>query len=538
MRMFDLTDGYLSRNVPPSCQLLICVCLLMVTATAAPRTVHGDSPQAEAVSSPGSSVKDIQAKQEKVKQRIARLHAASETAEGAAPLPQVVKEELDTLSWLDLTYSQLLALRETAQSTRRELAEVQQEWESLAKFGIGQPAPYSYTLLDDIRAERLKLQSRLQSLNSLESTTDHALQKAKSELKEAEGRRRQSKEALTNEQQLNQRATRQIEHERALLACEAKQAALEQQRAESLIRQLQIQAIDQKINVLNEKQRIVSSSVQFSAAELESRMKMLDETEKELRDDMSEKLRELVRWQLPTSSSHQPPDADRANADPLRQLRSELRQQEVNLTRQMLRELVEVCAAWRWRYQLANESVSLQQLHEWLEIVQNAQVRINSLSETLNAKLDELRDKSFGLRKIILRNADTQEDAKLRNTRIQIEELERASAFLNKYVTLTRAGTRLLQLTLDDVNLKLSPSSRASMLDSMTYWSQEIWNYELAAVDDRSITIGKILSALGLLLGGLLLARLVSQILARGSCRGWVSIGPGLSRYRRSCSTF
>ncbi len=353
LQMFDPIDRYLIRNMPPSCQLLFCGCLIIVTATAAPQAVHGESPQAEAVASGLSSVTDIQAKQEKVKQRIARLHAESVTAEGAAPLPEIVKEQLDTLSWLDLTYSQLLALSKTEQSTRQELAEVQQEWESLAKFGIGQPAPYSYTLLDDIRAERLKLQSRLQSLSSLEATTDHALQKTKSELKEAESRRRQAKEALTDEQRLDQRATRQIEHEHALLACEAKQAALEQQRAESSLRQLQIQAIDQKINILNEKQRIVSSSVQFSAAELESRMKILDETEKELRDDMSEKLRELVRWQLPASSAHQPPDGDPANADPLRQLRSELRQQEVNLTRQMLRELVEVRAAWRWRYQLS-----------------------------------------------------------------------------------------------------------------------------------------------------------------------------------------
>ena len=139
-------------------------------------------------------------------------------------------------------------------------------------------------------------------------------------------------------------------------------------------------------------------------------------------------------------------------------------------------------------------------------------MRIDSLAKSLDVRMDELRDASLVIRKLQLENAGVS-GPNSDTHQLKISELEQATTNLNSYISLLRAGQRLLQRAMDESSASLAPANSQVFLSSLAYWTKAVWNYEIAVVDDRSLTVGKILSALGLLLGSILLARLLSRLL-------------------------
>ena len=62
---------------------------------------------------------------------------------------------------------------------------------------------------------------------------------------------------------------------------------------------------------------------------------------------------------------------------------------------------------------------------------------------------------------------------------------------------------------------RIEPEQRADWLGPAKETFAACWQYEIASVDDRPITVGKIISAIAYLLIGVLAARLISRVLGR-----------------------
>ncbi len=138
------------------------------------------------------------AAREKIKERIRILNAEIEQL-GDQKISEAVGFELDLLSWIDLTYTQLDSLAGQRESILNGIRDLKQEQESLSRFGIDEPTPYSYLLLDDIRGELLKQRGRLSGLQARQTSLQDSLDEANNRLKETESKRRLAEEAIANE---------------------------------------------------------------------------------------------------------------------------------------------------------------------------------------------------------------------------------------------------------------------------------------------------------------------------------------------------
>lgn len=457
-------------------------------------------------------VTDPAARRAEVQQQLRSLQSEL-TRRGDNISPQdPVFQEIDTLAWLDLTYSQILALDEEGTELKTRIEGIQEQQAALARFGLPDPPPYSWLQLDELKLQQRKLNDRKSALESRATHTDQSLSMAHSRLEEAQQLRRQAEDNVRSAAADEVRADRRAKLERARLQCEARQAALDQLKLEIEVRKQELAAIEAELELLRAREELVVEHVAFTREQLDSRLQLLDDTERELQTRMATGIRELALIRNLASAD------DAADATPPDRLvdPAEIREAEIGFLRQMLRELVEVRAAWRWRYEMANGLNSIGQIRQWQESLHVAESRIAELQDALIARLDQLRDGILTIRKQQLENgaadgAASVSDPELRQK--QLNDLNAAIANINEFLAFTRAGQGLLQRALEETSQQLNSSDQNTWFASAAYWAQRIWNYELTVVDDRSITVAKILSALGLLLGGLLAARYFSRVL-------------------------
>ena len=95
----------------------------------------------------------------------------------------------------------------------------------------------------------------------------------------------------------------------------------------------------------------------------------------------------------------------------------------------------------------------------------------------------------------------------------QGDELERAISAYNSQIGLIKSGLQTLTRFQQEVTYKLDPKSAEEWLARSWQVVRTCWDYEITSVDDRPITVGKILWGTILLLLGIYSARIFSRIL-------------------------
>jgi small-conductance mechanosensitive channel len=78
-----------------------------------------------------------------------------------------------------------------------------------------------------------------------------------------------------------------------------------------------------------------------------------------------------------------------------------------------------------------------------------------------------------------------------------------------------KAGQRSAHRLQADLDERLEPASNSDYLGPLLEWASSAWSYELASVDDRPITIGKIVLLVVYCGMGLIVARIVGRVTAR-----------------------
>ena len=462
----------------------------------------------------------VESQQAEVRRRLQRLQAEFDRRDDDR-IAHEVRKELDTLTWLNLTYSEQLELRSQLTAAHQELQQAKTDLEAVRNFGIEGETPYSYLRLDEVRSERNSLVSRLATMESLQQSNQQSRGEFKEELRQLQISRRQVDEALSDAGTRANLSPLQRERQLSMLLIQAHEAALDHLEAESGLRAIEIETLQTRIETATEKERLMAANFRFSEEDLELQLSLLAQIQNQLHEDMSAKMLELANLQRATPDG----SSDERQSVPIDQLRSKLFQQELDQCRQVLRLLVETRVAWRWRYQVVNQTVSVAELHDWNTKSKNAVVRADALHEELTDRVQELRDQIIQKRKLGLQTA-----ARIQTTTNRpgsqpapalpapdegpmLAELDRSAATLSQYVNLVDAGRQLFQRTNREIEVAIEPSNGQSALASIGYWAARVWNCEVAVVEDRSITVGKILIAIALLLGGLVLARLLSRTL-------------------------
>jgi small-conductance mechanosensitive channel len=418
----------------------------------------------------------------------------------------------------------LLAQREQQNGTfndaTKELDERAKELREVRNGRIGIEKPYSFLLLDQLQDELATLQSKLASSHLNQTLTNEDIVQAKQHLERKEQAYRLAKE---NKQVVapdhagdDSRYALEVKLATETLAYRKKRLEILKLRAEILALQIQI---------VETKSQAIRPEAEFSQLDLKSKNAEVEKHEQQLRSRLEGLERAMeesdAKWlsdeQLRRSGAEQ--SALEVEEFELRRYERQFLQFTVSSISFRLELLNQTRHAWDQRFQVANRSATHEQN---IEFERRARENIAQRDRDLANRVlqaDELRKTVATLDSKIESFADDETGRALRDV---VERQKRAIQtqipVLDEEFAAIQANRRVFEKLLADIRGDTNRFTFDRLWSSTWYFIKNIWNTELTIVDERPITIGKVLMAMTIFFGGWWFSRVVSRRL-----RGFLS---------------
>ncbi len=435
----------------------------------------------------------------------------------AKPAPPTISSDEETrlrlLKQVDVILAQLSQQASTFEDAKKELAERTQELQNVKQGQIGIEKPYSFLLLDQLQDELATLESNLSTSQLNQKLTEEDIVQAKLLVEQKEQALRQAKEnkeiVIAPGAEDNSRFTLESRLANETLVYRKKRLEIQKLRAEVLA--VQVEITKGKIEAIRDE-------CQFSEEDLKNKQSEISKRENDVR-------RKLFRLEREMEYSDDKWLEDRkliskeAQLTPLQTEEIELRrydrqilQTRVSSLNFQLELLNQSRQAWDFRYQLANELTESEKEFEVEKTtIKNVQQRERDFSNRM-LQLEELRKTIANLETKMASFADDESGRELRRiVELQKNAVRTTTMVLDEDIVAIQANRRVLEKLLADLQGDSGRYSLTSILESTWYYTKNIWNTELVAVDERSVTIGKIIQALAIFLGGFWIARFFSR---------------------------
>lgn len=419
----------------------------------------------------------------------------------------------DLRDQLDAAYEQLLETLEDQQNLSQAKASLEDSREKWRSHKNGNDKA-SFFQLDDLTTERMLQKSRLDNIGKSIDANQILLEEAKGAFEEDEKNRRQKKESfgLNKDVSLADSLRENLE----LAEIQSQLAA-----AKILFLQNEIKAlrderdfVELQVAFLDEKIRFLGSNVKFTPDDLQDKLKSLKEEETRLGQAIAALRRQLATLQkAPAATSAAAPEA---TANPylgaVKGLEKKHLQDQIKILTVRLGRLKDSEELWRRRYRSFNEKVPGSELKQWLEQNQEGLAQIRRTELSIYAQLSELRKE---LNKVKEKLADL-DPADTENKSLLYAQKDLLEKILNADQEALSGGLRDRQL-LEKFQSEIKPKveGRSFGERAAEIWTQalRVWNFELTSIDDKPITVKKLVLVLVLLLVGVRFSRRLSSLL-------------------------
>jgi len=377
--------------------------------------------------------------------------------------------------------------------------------------------PYSYVQVDRLRDELALESTAAGNSAAMVRSAEQALQQARDDFKKAEQQRRQAKEALGN----NKDAVRQDE-----LAAVAQLAELQSELAAQTVElrtidrnnlQLEAELDEQQVAHLKRQIEVMEPHVEFSQGHLDEVLQELSKREEVLANELENTRAAVAAKRRAQDELKQ---GDNGQADPAAvAARGEKLQQEVltlqeqvaalNRRQQLLAELSQL---WKRRFDVVNHRPDAAQLLQWEEETAADIEQLDAERQRVTDQMVQLRSDLTALETRLGETEDTAVAEQLRGQRDAL--LERSMVYSAQLAALDHSR-RLHQKLLAEIRGDEDAAGLRDFLSTAWQWVRHVWHYELTSVDDRPITVAKIVSGLVLMIIGLLISRWLSRWFGR-----------------------
>ncbi len=447
-----------------------------------------------------------------------RESAKSIEAEDSAQNATGLDAELDLWTRLELILSQRLSMLEQVPSIEERGEHWREQLDQLQRVGLSEPRPYSYLLLestrDDLRIEEERGENIRQEIESKRSL----LASSRSQFDDRESTRRRIKEELegTSDAAEVEELTRELEL--AQLASRVTEEEIQQYRELLVTMQERLKGSNARVRFLQAKVLALKTGVRFSQEDLDRQLKLVEFGETRLRTRLN-KLQSQLQGELQSEdkgdSSDAAPIIEDPHGDELDSLVVDSTQQEILLIQQLLEELAVARETWKRRFALFNSQAPEDLLPQWLEDTSVVQDRLQHLARQTRLQLEEYQKEAMARLKTTGPISETPDQTHSAEDIAHQTELRNALQFYNNTLVLIEEIQRLQSRCAEELQAKTNPISLTEMAASVFEDVDTVWHYELAAIDDRQITVGKIVSGLLLAAIGFLLAGVVSRFIGR-----------------------
>ena len=477
------------------------------TPTTPPAVAESISPETQIETTRG----EISAELERLETQIA----------AGAPGAERFRREAELLRRIDLALKQQLVTLNQTRESETSLQAIQEELDRWRESGPAESGPYSLLLLDSIRDELGTLEARAETVEAGVRAATQAREQARTAYEEREKERRQAREASESSsgEADGAEAARRLRFavlESRLAARELDVRKLEVDRQHVLKR-----LHESRMALAREREQQIAADATLTQDDYRSRVVELEAKQDQVRRRQALQQSEIELAEREWVAAKGRLDAAGATADAAlleevaaRRLALQLRQRELAILTKRADRLAGMQATWKRRLQLWRGGEDRATIATW-----DAELR--AMLERLDTeyRLQELELRDLSKERVTLQTRlDALEDvdpAAASWVRRQLQTTNEMGVVYEENVASIESARRLVVRTLDDIGGELATVTWAERWTGLRNSVVAIWRFEITSVDDRSITVGKIVIGVFLLFVGFFLSKLISGLLGR-----------------------
>jgi small-conductance mechanosensitive channel len=391
--------------------------------------------------------------------------------------------------------------------------------------GLAQPPPYSLLAIDRLRDEIDAEAGRMMTLETTLDVAREALQQARDAHADRERARREAREALDLNRDPAAEATidsalrvRQLESRVAAEEVHLREIQLESERLTQRLNEVRVALLREQI------ERMAAHS-RFSLDDLQAQMLALQQEEFDLGQarDAARAGYAAAEEQLAAARARLGGAGNGAAAQELATLRAGQRRAQVEtaLLDQRLQQLGLRREAWNRRFRLADGMAARRDLSAWSQDARRQIEQLQREERVALGHLAELRREAWSLRQRLAASGECDGGGGAScvppNSRpwieAEIEHLEREADAYERHLTGLEGARHLHSRLLAELEARGEAAPLSERLRGAAEMLRAAWRYEIAAFDDRPITIGKIAIGMLLFAVGWYCAGLASRVL-------------------------
>jgi small-conductance mechanosensitive channel len=480
---------------------------------------RGTSQPPPSTAAPASDPRpEIEARQLAVEQELAGLR---ERAEAAEPLAAPV-----SLTEAALLQEEAAALQRQLDALARadELARLQQEADQRSAAGpaaaIPHPPPYTLADLDAASDARDAAADRVRALADAVRAAEDALAAASGRLERSEQARRKARESAESEKDEAVAARLRDALRKAQLESRAAQAQRELAALELENNRRDLGLVRTTEAGMREAVEWLRGRIGGDRGPLRERIAEIDQREVDLTQRIEKARRDLElseqRLALAQKRLEAAPTPDPALAAEIEARRTErdLAGRRIAAYQTLLQRVTARRELWERRFDVLVGSPRRRELREAAAALEEQVAERAREVRLATARLAEAEQENVEARA----RADAERDAGSPGAAWQQRRAQALEEWLAEARALTadlEAGHRLATRALDEVRARATGAGLAARLGGFGDRLAELWAYELFAVQDYSITLGKVAGAVLLFALGILAARLASRLVGR-----------------------
>lgn len=496
---------------------------LLQNSAAIHSTPTGGTPDAPAL--------PLEARLAEARTKLAAFDDAPQTNAPASILPQDIWIRRAMLQRLVLLYEQQLSSAEALERAQTRKAEIAREAQTWTRFS--EPPPYSILLSDRLREEIQAERQRILSGEAAPAALRQFIQEHRDTLTQTEEKLRQLNEQLetTSDPAVTARLFWQRELER--LRSQVAVASVAMLNADLQVRLEHLAESRIRLALLQRQLVIAEAGAEFTRADLEKAIGLIEVRHTQLEREHAEAqtrqraAREaLMAARDEWSGAESSPTATRARElIETREVQLETANTATPILRMMLEGSSIERAMWEYRF-AAYDSRSVKTLHESARRLAVFTRRLELWRDYARQQLD-ISSSQIQLQETRLKNVLPDSDL-LPLGRERLDALRERDQVLLRFVRCIEGLDRLTERwteSLRSAEGKLPFGSRVhNLFSSAGSFLQRLWNFELFTAEDtitvdgqeitgqRRVTVGKIVMAVFILVGGIWITGLVTRI--------------------------
>lgn len=486
----------------------------------APQAGADQGAQQTAENAESLTKESVAKRREQVAQDLAQAQAALESAAPAQSggKPEPLQRQVALLQRIDLTLAQIEAALDRQVALQESLAKAKETLEALQRGVVDEPGPYTFSQLEGLRDQLQALQAQTEQTQKAVQTAREALQQARRTFEEKERARRQAREALESNAdparavELRSRLRlAQLESEAAKTSVQLRELELRNQELAEELQQVRLQSLGLKRDLLEQRVRLTEQDLDDAFAALRLARDNLQDQLRLAEQNIEFRKAEWSRLKAQLESEGQGDATLAARVEAQRRWLAARTKQRELLARQIDR-LSQAEEVWRRRFALSQEQVDKATLLGWAQDARQALDDLEQEERFVRLQLEAARGEIEALKKRVDAAQSQPEARALAEQRRAVEAL---AAALEQELGSVEALRTLQARLLEEIETRTRRFDLSQALARLWQDVRRVWSYELAVVDDRSITPGKIFTGLLLIFGGVWVSRRITRALGR-----------------------